>query len=163
LGAFAVFFTQSPSFLAYQRAMTARKGRSNADTLFGLHEIPTDNQIRTLLDPVRPARRVPLLQHGVATVEQPGHLTAVRSWRKRLVVVLDGTQYFSSQKSSGPNCSTQSHANGPPPYSQRRLTPGIVAPSPDKVSPLPPEFIVPQDGDDKQACETAAAKRWRRL
>jgi hypothetical protein len=46
LGAFAVFFTQSPSFLAYQRALTARKGQSNAHTLFGLHEIPTDNQIQ---------------------------------------------------------------------------------------------------------------------
>ncbi|MBI4641053.1 MAG: ISNCY family transposase, partial [Candidatus Tectomicrobia bacterium] len=30
LGAFAVFFTQSPSFLAYQRAMKQAKGRSNA-------------------------------------------------------------------------------------------------------------------------------------
>ena len=35
LGAFAVFFTQSPSFLAHQRAMQARKGQSNAHTLFG--------------------------------------------------------------------------------------------------------------------------------
>ena len=51
LGAFAVFFTQSPSFLAYQRAMTARKGQSNAPTLFGLTRIPSDNQIRALLDP----------------------------------------------------------------------------------------------------------------
>jgi hypothetical protein len=40
LGAFAVFFTQSPSFLAYQRDMAARKGQSNAHTLFGLHAIP---------------------------------------------------------------------------------------------------------------------------
>ena len=32
LGAFAVFFTQSPSFLAYQRTMQQAKGRSNAET-----------------------------------------------------------------------------------------------------------------------------------
>ena len=49
LGAFAVFFTQSPSFLAHQRDMQARKGQSNAQTLFGLHTIPCDNQMRTLL------------------------------------------------------------------------------------------------------------------
>jgi hypothetical protein len=162
LGAFAVFFTQSPSFLAYQRDMTARKGQSNAHTLFGLHEIPTDNQIRTLLDPVRPERLVPLFQHGLATVERTGHLAAFRSWQKRLLVVLDGTQYFSSQKISCPHCSTQSHANGTTTYSHRMLTPVIVAPGLDKVLPLPPEFIVPQDGYDKQDCENAAAKRWLR-
>ena len=30
LGAFSVFFTQSPSFLAFQRSMQAAKGQSNA-------------------------------------------------------------------------------------------------------------------------------------
>lgn len=45
LGARAVFFTQNPSFLAYQRDLTAHKRQSNAHTLFGLTEIPGDNQI----------------------------------------------------------------------------------------------------------------------
>ena len=40
LGAFAVFFTQSPSFLAYQRTMQQAKGRSNAESLFGMGELP---------------------------------------------------------------------------------------------------------------------------
>ena len=48
LGAFAVFFTQSPSFLAYQRLMEGSKGKSNAQSLFGIHQIPSDNQIRNL-------------------------------------------------------------------------------------------------------------------
>jgi hypothetical protein len=161
LGALAVFFTQSPSFLAYQRDMTARKGQSNAHTLFGLHAIPTDNQIRILLDPVRPELRVPLFQHALARLEQTGHLAAFRSWQHRLLVALDGTQYFSSQKISCPHCSTQHHPTGAT-YSHRMLTPVIVAPGQDKVLPLPPEFIVPQDGQDKQDCENAAAKRWLR-
>ena len=67
LGAFAVFFTQSPSFLAYQRDMAAHKGTSNAHTLFGLSEIPCDNQIRTLLDPVPPALLGPVFDHGLTT------------------------------------------------------------------------------------------------
>ena len=162
LGAFAVFFTQSPSFLAYQRDMTARKGQSNAHTLFGLHAIPTDNQIRTLLDPVSPERMVPLFHHGLAAVEQTQHLGAGRSWQNRLLVVLDGTPYFSSPKISCPNCSTQTHVNGTTTYSHRMLTPVIVAPGQEKVIPLPPEFRVPQDGHDKQDGENAAAKRWLR-
>jgi hypothetical protein len=162
LGAFAVFFTQSPSFLAYQRDMNARKGQSNAHTLFGIHEIPSDNQIRALLDPVSPTLVVPVFEHGLATLEQRHVLEAFRSWQKRLLVVLDGTQYFASQKISCPQCSTQHHTNGTTTYSHRMLTPVIVAPGQDKVLPLPPEFIVPQDGHDKQDCENAAAKRWLR-
>jgi hypothetical protein len=36
----------------------------------------------------------------------------------------------------------------------------LVAPGHDKVIPLEPEFIVPQDGAEKQDCENMAAKRW---
>ena len=54
LGAFAVFFTQSPSFLAHQRDMQRRKGQNNASSLFSLDQVPSDPQIRNLLDPVSP-------------------------------------------------------------------------------------------------------------
>ena len=52
--AFSVFFMQSPSFLAYQRDMQRRKGQNNARSLFGVERIPSDPQIRNLLDPVAP-------------------------------------------------------------------------------------------------------------
>lgn len=54
LGAFSVFFTQSPSFLAFQDAMQKTKGKSNAQTLFEMQQIPCDNHIRDLLDVVHP-------------------------------------------------------------------------------------------------------------
>jgi hypothetical protein len=162
LGAFAVFFTQSPSFLAYQRDMTARKGQSNAHTLFGLTRIPSDNQIRALLDPVPPELLGAVFEHGFSTLVQTQQLAAFRSWQKRLLVVLDGTQYFTSQHISCSQCSRQTHSNGTTTYSHRMLTPVIVAPHQNKVISLPPEFIVPQDGHAKQDCENAAAKRWLR-
>jgi len=37
LGAFALLFSQSPSFLAYQQAMQQVHGRNNAQSLFGIH------------------------------------------------------------------------------------------------------------------------------
>jgi hypothetical protein len=52
LAGFSVFFTQSPSFLQHQRLMKPKKGKDNAESLFGLSEIPCDNQIRNLLDPI---------------------------------------------------------------------------------------------------------------
>jgi hypothetical protein len=36
----------------------------------------------------------------------------------------------------------------------------LVAPDHKQVLPLPPEFIVPRDGAEKQDCERNAAKRW---
>ena len=49
-GAFSVFFTQCPSFLSHQKLMRQRYGLSNAKTLFGMQDIPSDNHIRNLLD-----------------------------------------------------------------------------------------------------------------
>ena len=51
LSAFAVFFCQSPSFLAHQQLMEQMRGTNNGKTLFGIQKLPTDNQIRNLLDP----------------------------------------------------------------------------------------------------------------
>ncbi|MEA5466668.1 ISNCY family transposase, partial [Leptothoe sp. PORK10 BA2] len=60
LSAFSVFFTQTPSFLAHQRKMSDTKGRSNAQTLFGVHQIPSDNHIRDLLDGISPTVLYPV-------------------------------------------------------------------------------------------------------
>ena len=41
IGAFSVFFTQSPSFLDAQRTLQLAKGCNNALTLFGILRIPS--------------------------------------------------------------------------------------------------------------------------
>ncbi len=53
-------FMQSPSFLAHQRALSGARECSNGETLFAMSRIPTDNQIRAMLDPVTPDRLYPL-------------------------------------------------------------------------------------------------------
>jgi hypothetical protein len=160
MGALAVFFTPSPSFVAYPRDMAAHQGTSNAHPLFGLTASPCDNQIRTLLEPVPPELLEPVFDHGFTPFGETQQLAAFRAWQKRRLVGLAGTQYFTSQNISCPQCSRQTHRNGTPPYSPRMLTPGSVAPHQKKVIPLPPEFLVPQDGQAKPEGENAAAKRW---
>ena len=63
LGAFSVFFTQSPSFLAFQKMMYETRGKSNAQSLFGMQEIPCDNHIRDLLDVVPPSYIFPVFSY----------------------------------------------------------------------------------------------------
>src|SRR2546426_11347368 len=55
VSALGIFFTQSPSFLEYQRRRQHTKGRYNAQTLFGVEQIPCDHQVRTLRDPLAPS------------------------------------------------------------------------------------------------------------
>jgi hypothetical protein len=45
-------------------------------------------------------------------------------------------------------------------YSHTAILPVIAAPNCAEVISLPPEFVTPQDGHEKQDCETVAAKRW---
>src|SRR5438093_13548110 len=57
LGDFGVFFTQSPSFLQYQRHLQQAKGQNNTCTVFGVNKtIPCNIQIRNLLDLTMPAQ-----------------------------------------------------------------------------------------------------------
>ncbi len=72
LSAFSVFFTQTPSFLAYLRMMEGRKGNSNAQSLFGVHQIPSDNQIRDLLDPVAPEHVFSVFEEILQVLKQQG-------------------------------------------------------------------------------------------
>jgi hypothetical protein len=72
LGAFALFFSQSPSFLAYQQAMQQAQRRNNAQSLFGIEQIPSDNQIRNLLDPLEPGLFYPVFSSTFEHLEKGG-------------------------------------------------------------------------------------------
>lgn len=108
-GAFSVFFTQCPSFLSHQKMLQQKHGLSNAKTLFGMQRIPSDNQIRNLLDGVDPALLTPVFNNCFAALEKSGDLDTYRvALGKKgndLLIALDGTQYFSSSDCSCSNCS----------------------------------------------------------
>ena len=160
MAAFSVFFTQSPSFLAHQTAMAEVKGKSNAQTLFGIQSIPSDNHIRQLLDVVPPQQVFPMFDTAFTGLNESGQLQAFRAVNDQLLIALDGTQYHSSNTIHCESCTAKQHRNGTTSYSHTVVTPVIVAPGNPHVLPLAPEFITPQDGHQKQDCETAAAKRW---
>ena len=160
LGAFSVFFTQSPSFLTFQTNMRKNKGQSNAQTLFGMDEIPSDNHIRNLMDEVPPSEVNPMYHYIFDGIKESGYLKAFRSYGNNLLCALDGTHFFSSNKIHCENCNSKKHKNGTTTYFHSAITPVLVAPGQKKVISLPPEFITPQDGNEKQDCENAAAKRW---
>jgi len=160
LGAFGVFYTQSPSFLEYQRHLQQAKGQNSACTLFGVEQIPCNNQVRTLLDPLMPSHLNGVYLEVFEGLEQHGMLSNFRVLDHQLLVALDGTQYHASRAIHCQNCLRRQTANGRTLYYHSAITPGIVCPGRSEVIALPPEFIMPQDGHDKQDCERVAGKRW---
>jgi hypothetical protein len=161
MAAFSVFFMQSPSFLAHQRQLEEGHGRSNCASLFGIAKIPSDNHIRDMLDPAAPVLLRPVFAETIEQLRQiDGGLDMFRRLGGRALIALDGTEYHCSRKIHCQHCSTRVRGNGGTEYYHSMLAATLVAPGHDKVIPLEPEFINPQDGAEKQDCENMAAKRW---
>ena len=157
LSAFSIFFMGSPSFLAHQRALAEGHGQSNCETLFGMSAIPSDNYVRLMLDGAAPAAFDGLF---FKAIEAAGPLTPFQCLNGRVLITLDGTEHFCSRRIKCRQCSTRRRSDGGTEYFHTFLGASLVAPGHKQVLPLPPEFIVPRDGAEKQDCERNAAKRW---
>jgi hypothetical protein len=160
VSAFGIFFTQSSSFLAYQRLMEKAKGRSNVQSLFGAENIPSDTQIRNLLDGQDPELLYGVFEKGHEALVASGQMAAFSSYGGQYLISCDGTGTISSQKIGCPNCSQRELATGETLYIHYAILPVIVKTGENRVLVLEPEFISPQDGHEKQDCERAAIKRW---
>jgi hypothetical protein len=160
LAAFSLFFMQSESFLAHQRRMEHGRNGSNCKTLFGIEKIPSDNHIRDLLDPVPPELLEPCFEQAFEQMRQHGGMKDFERLGGRVLIALDGSEYFCSEKRGCPRCLTRKRSNGKIENYHTLLAATLVAPGHNRVLPLMPEFITPQDGAEKQDCERNAAKRW---
>jgi hypothetical protein len=160
LVAFAVFFMQSSSFLVHQRLLQSKKGRSNARSLFQVEEIPSDPQIRNLVDPLASAYFQEDFWFLLDKLKEEQHLLKFRNELNTYSIALDGVSFFSSEKISCPKCLKREDRSGVEHFYHSAITPVFVKSGQSQVLPLPPEFIVPQDGSEKQDCERVAAKRW---
>jgi hypothetical protein len=139
--------------------MARRQGENNIVSVFGASSIPSDNHIRNLLDGVPAEQFGPLYEWIWSELVREEQLDAYRVLDGRLLVGVDGIRYFSSSKIHCEQCS-QSQIGETTRYHHQALTALVVHPQQHEVLALMPEFIVPQDGTEKQDCELAAAKRW---
>ncbi len=128
MAAFSVFFMQSPSFLAHQQEMAQRKGRSNAVSLFKMAEIPSDNQIRNLLDGLQPSHFAEDYEWLHEQVKQAGQLEQFVDHGGTYLIALDGLTFFSSKKVQCPECSRRDDR-----YYHSAVTPVMVCNAPQKL------------------------------
>lgn len=160
LAAFGVFFMQCSSFLAHQRLLQSKQGRNNARNLFQVTEIPSDPQIRNLLDSLSSEYFREDFWYVLDEMNEQRHILQFRNELNTYAIAMDGVKFFSSENISCSKCLKRSDRSGVEHFYHSAITPVFVKPGQSQVLPLPPEFIVPQDGSEKQDCERAAAKRW---
>lgn len=162
MSAYAMFFFQYPSLLKYQQVMKQQRQRCNLETIFGVHAVPSDTQMRQILDgaPSDPLRR--LLSVLFERVRRAG-------WSERFktslpegdfyTMVLDGSEHLHSTTIECPLCLRQSDANGTVHSSHKVLCGTLVKASSHQILPIEVEAIQNGDGQDKQDCELKAAYR----
>jgi hypothetical protein len=117
--------------------------------------IPSDGQIRNLLDGLQPSVLAVDFAHVHERLKPSGQWSQFVDHAGTILIALDGLTFFSSKKIQCPECLKRQES-----YFHRAVTPVMVKPDGAHVLPLMPEFVVPQDGAEKQDCERNAAKRW---
>jgi hypothetical protein len=155
LSAFAMFSLKDPSLLAFDE----RRSDANMKALFGIGQIPSDTQMREILDPVDPERLRPLFGDVFRQLQRGKALEQFEFYKGGYLLAMDGTGYFSSQKIHCPSCQVKEHKNGTVSYEHQMLAAVIVHPDIKEVIPLAPEPIQKQDGSTKNDCERNAARR----
>ena len=160
MSGFAVFSLKDPSLFAFEK----RRNDANLHTLFRIQHVPSDTYMRTLLDEVEPQQLDASYRKVFARVQRGKLLEPYRFLDNSYLLLVDGVEYYRSNKIHCPQCLECHHRNGTVSYYHQML--GLVIAHPDRaeVIPLMPEPIQRQDGGEKGDCERNAAKRaFRRI
>jgi hypothetical protein len=156
LSAFAMFSLKDPSLLAFD----ARRNDANMKRLYGIGQVPSDTQMRTILDAVDPLTLRPVFNDVFREVQRGKVLEGFVFLENSYLLCMDGTGYFSSANIHCPCCLEKVDSKtGKVTYSHQMLGAAIVHPDRKEVLPLAPEPIVKQDGNTKNDCERNASRR----
>ena len=162
--AFGAFFFQFPSLLRYMREMEDREKRDNVQSLFAVGGIPSDKQIRNIVDEIAPSVLNPVFNETLQTMQPSGVIKDYRVLDGGVLLPIDGVWYFSSEKIHCSHCLSRQVKDKKGEertiYYHAAVASSVVKPGCNKVLPLAPEVIRNEDGTKKQDCELAAGKRW---
>jgi len=157
MSGFGMFSLKDSSLLEFD---DRRSKDENLKNIYGLEKVPSDTQMRTILDPVSPEEIKPVFKDVYQVVKQNGVLGKLK-YLGHYLVSLDGSGYFSSNTINCDNCLERKNSKtGEISYHHQMLAGAIVHPDLATVIPLAPEPIIKQDGERKNDCERNAAKRF---
>jgi hypothetical protein len=159
MSGYAMFALKDPSLLLFDNRRKYDDG--NLNRVFGIQNVPSDSQMREILDPVDPESLRPLFSDIFSQLQRGKALEPFVYYQGCYLLSIDGTGSFSSEKLSSASClEKKSKKTGKITYHQQVLGAAIVHPDYREVIPLAPEMIIKQDGSAKNDCERNACKRF---
>lgn len=120
----AMFSLKDPSLLAFQE----RRNDQNMKNIYRIENVPSDTQMREILDPIDPDQLRPLFQDVFRNVQRAGALQPFVFHEGVYLLSLDGTEYYSSKKVHCPSCLQRKHANGQVTYYHQMVGAVLVHP-----------------------------------
>lgn len=159
LSMFAMFYLQDPSLLEFQRRIQEKIQTNNLKTIFGIENIPSDTQIRTIIDSHSYAHLHKAFTSLFRLLQRGKKLEPYRFLKNRYLITIDGSEYFSSENISCQKCLRKKGESGKQRFYHQMVQATLVHPELREVIPLSPEFIRNSDGTNKQDCELNAGKR----
>lgn len=160
LSAFALFYLQDPSLLEFQRRFREQTQQSNLSTMFGVEAIPSDTQLREVIDIHENGPIQEVFKQYFHRLQRGKQLETYRFLNGSYLIAIDGSEYFTSESIHCEKCLTKENKkDGITRYHHQILQGTVVHPDRKEVLPLAPEFIRNGDGKVKQDCERNAGKR----
>jgi len=156
MSAMALFALKDPSLLAFQE----RRNDANMKNIFRIGQVPSDTQMREILDPLEPDALRPMFNDVLRALQRGKALEAFDFLDGYCLLSMDGSGYYSSKKVHCEHCLQRTNSKtGEITYHHQMLAAALVHPDLKQVIPLAPEAIIKQDGDNKNDCERNASKR----
>ncbi len=156
MSAIALFSLKDPSLLAFQE----RRSDANMKNIFRISQVPSDTQMREILDLLEPDSLRPMFNDVLRALQRGKALEAFDFLDGHCLLSMDGSGYYSSKKVHCEQCLQRTHRKtGEVTYHHQMLAAALVHPDLQQVLPLAPEAIIKQDGNNKNDCERNASKR----
>ncbi len=156
----AMMYFQDPSLLQFSQNMQNEFEAQNLDSLFGIKKIPSETQMRENSDNTPTEELIKVFPAIVNLLAKTEHLKKFKVLDDYYLLVIDGSEYFSSNKIQCTGCLKKNSSNNKKErYSHQILQVALIHPDMRQVIPLAPEPIKNSDGTEKQDIEMNAAKR----
>lgn len=170
MSSFAVFALKAPSLLQFEKDFKSEEAtkRNNLKSLFKIDRVPSDTQLRDVLDLVNYQQYRSVFKRIFSSIQRSKVLEKFEFMRIKgsphCLCAVDGSGYYRSDKISCDCCMVSEHFNCENvmtiKYAHNVLAASIVHPDLKQVIPLCPEPIMKLDGNTKNDSEQTAFRRF---
>lgn len=163
MSGFAIFSLKFSSLLNFETAMKKAVNYSNLRKLYGVIQVPSDTQMRTILDEVETEDLREIFKSLFEKAQRAKLLEKYTFLGDKYLLAIDGTGYYFSEEIFCESCMKKTNEKDGElveSYYHQMLCGSLVKPGLNKVIPFYPEPIRKKPGEELNDSEINAAHRF---